>query len=71
MHLDVYLLNISMNMHECYKLVYIYTLECSQQILSGRPTYDTNLLAYTNFHKHAQTHTSIHTYNLVSFIVNP
>ena len=42
----------------------------SQKFLFDGPTYNTNLLAYTNFHKHAQTYTSIHTHNLVSFIVN-
>ena len=37
----------------------------------GGPTYDTNLLAYTNFYKYAQIQIFIHTYNLVSSIVNP
>ena len=33
----------------------------------GGPICVTNLLVYTSFHTHAQTHTSIHTQKLVSF----
>ena len=54
----------NLNLHNCV------SLGRSQKFLFGGPTYDTNLLAYINFHKHAQTQISIHTYNLVSSIVN-
>ena len=38
----------------------------------GEPICIANLLVYTNFYIHTQTHVSIHTHKkLVSFIMNP
>ena len=38
----------------------------------GGPICVANLLVYTNFHTHTQTHASIHIQKkLVSFIINP
>ena len=51
------------------KIIYTHTRAQLKFFVWG-PTYAANLLAYTNFYKHVQTHTSIHTYNLVFFIVN-
>ena len=44
----------------------------SQEFLFGGPIGVANLLVYTNFYIHTQTHVSIHTHKkLVSFIMNP
>ena len=44
----------------------------SQKLLFGGPICVANLLVYTNFHTHTQTHASIHIQKkLVSFIINP
>ena len=43
----------------------------SQKLLFGGPFCVANLLIYTNFHTHTQTHASIHIHKkLVSFIIN-
>ena len=41
------------------KILHLIALGAQPETFVRRSTYDTNLLVYTNFHKHAQTHTYI------------
>ena len=45
-----------------------YKQERSQEFLFGGPICVANLLVYTNFYTHTQTHVSIHTQKIKCFI---